>query len=78
MQIKQSTIDDILWLYYFKEAKEVDIIIVSDFSIGAYSKSRLQQILSEYVQVVKLSTRKAGATLDHMYLKKSFLEDYEI
>ena len=74
MQIKQSTTDDILWLYYFKKAKEVDIV-VTDFSIDTYSKSRLQQILSEYVQVVKLSTHKAGSTLDHKYLMKSFLED---
>ena len=65
------------YLYYFIEEKEVDII-VGDFNIDACSKSRLRQILSEYVQLVGFPTHIAGSTLDHVYVKKSFLEDYKV
>ena len=65
------------YLYYFIEAKEVDII-VGDFNIDACSKSRLPQILSEYAQLVEFPTHIAGSTLDHVYVKKSFLEDYKV
>ena len=65
------------YLYYFIEAKDVDII-VGDFNMDACSKSRLSQILSEYVQLVKFSTHIAGSTLAHVYVKKSFLECYEV
>ena len=50
------------YLYYFIEAKDVDII-VGDFNMDACSKSRLSQILSEHVQLVKFSTHIAGSTL---------------
>ena len=65
------------YLYYFIEAKKVDVI-VCDCNIDACSKSRLPQILSEYVQLVEFSTHTAGSTFDHVYVKKSFLEDYEV
>ena len=65
------------YLYCFKEAKEVDII-VGDFNIDACSKSRLPQILSEYVLLVEFPAPIAGSTLDHVYVKKSFLEDYKV
>ena len=39
------------YLYYFIEAKEMDII-VGGFNIEACSKSRFPQILSEYVHLV--------------------------
>ena len=65
------------YLYYFIEAEEVDII-VGDFNFDACSKSRLLQILSEYVQLVEFPTHIAGSTLDHVYVKKSLLEDYEV
>ena len=64
------------YLYYFVEAKEVDIV-VGDFNIDACSKSRLPQILSEYAQLIEFPTHIAGLTLDHAYVKKSFLEDYK-
>ena len=51
-------------------------IVVGDFNIDACRKSRLPQILSEYVQLVEFPTHIAGSTLDHVYAKKSFLEDY--
>ena len=51
-------------------------IVVSDFNIDACRKSRLPQILSEYVQLVEFPTHIAGSTLDHVYAKKSFLKDY--
>ena len=63
------------YLYYFIEAK-VDII-VGNFNIDACSKSRLSQILSEYIQLVEFPTHRAGSTLDHVYLKKSCLEGYK-
>ena len=44
------------YLYYFTEAKDVDIV-VGDFNIDAYSKSRLSQILSEYIQLVEFPTQ---------------------
>ena len=44
------------YLYYFIEAKDVDIV-VGDFNIDAYSKSRLSQILSEYIQLVEFPTQ---------------------
>ena len=65
------------YLYYFIEAKEVDII-VGDFNIDACSKSRLPQILSEYVELTEFTTHIAGTSLDHVYVKKSFLEDYKV
>ena len=65
------------YLYYFIEAKEVDVI-VSDFNIDACSKSRLPQILSEYVELTEFTTHIAGTSLDHVYVKKSFLEDYKV
>ena len=65
------------YLYYFIEAKEVDII-VGDFNIDACSESGLPQILSEYVQLVEFPTHIRGSTLDHVYVKKSFLEDYKV
>ena len=65
------------YLYYFVEAKDVDII-VGDFNIDACSKSRLSQILSEYVQLIEFPTHKAGSTLDHASVKKSFLEGYKV
>ena len=43
------------YLYYFTEAKEVDII-VCDFNIDTCSKSRLSQILSKYIQLVEFPT----------------------
>ena len=64
------------YLYHFIEAKEVDTM-VDDFNIDACSKSRLPQILSEYVQLIEFPTHIAGLTLDHVYVKKSFLEDYK-
>ena len=64
------------YLYYFIEAKEVDIM-VGDFNIDACSKSRLPQILLEYVELIEFPTHIAGLTLDHVYVKKSFLEDYK-
>ena len=65
------------YLYYFIEAKEVDVI-VGDFNIYACGKSRLPQLLSEYVQLVEFPTHIARSTLDHMYLNKSLLEDYKV
>ena len=65
------------FLYYFIEAKDVDII-VGDFNIDACSKSRLSQILSEYVQLVEFPTHIAGSTLNYVYVKKSFLEGYKV
>ena len=65
------------YLYYFIEAKEVDIID-GDFNFDACSKSRLPQILSEYVQLVEVPTHRAESTLGHVHVKKSFLEDYEV
>ena len=59
------------------EAKDVDII-VGDFNIDACSKSRLYQILLEYIQLIEFPTHIAGSTLDHVYVKNSFLEGYEI
>ena len=53
-------------------------IIVGDFNINANSKSRLPQILSEYVQLVEFGTDIAGSTLNHVYVKKSFLEGYGV
>ena len=46
------------FLYYFIEAKDVDVIVV-DFNIDACSKSRLSQILSGYVQLVEFPTHIA-------------------
>ena len=40
------------YLHYFIKVKEVDII-VGDFDTDACSKSRLPQILSEYVKRVE-------------------------
>ena len=65
------------YIHYFIEAKKVDIA-VGDFNIDACSKSRLPQILSEYVQVVEFPTHIAGSTLDHVYVRKSFLEDHVV
>ena len=65
------------YLYNFTEAKKMDII-VGDFNIEACSKSRLPQILSEFVYLVELPTHIAGSTLDHVYVKKWFLEGYEV
>ena len=65
------------YLYYFIEAKDVDIV-VGDFNIDAYSKSRLSQILSEYVQLVEFPIQIAGSIVDHVYVKKSFWEGYEV
>ena len=48
------------------------------FNIGACSKSRLLQILSEYVQLVEIPTHIAGSTLEYVYVRKTFLEDYEV
>ena len=53
-------------------------VIVSDFNIDACGKSRLPQLLSEYVQLVEFTTHIAGSTLDHVYVKKSLLEDYKV
>ena len=50
-------------------------VIVSDFNIDACGKSRLPQLLSEYVQLVEFTTHIAGSTLDQVYVKKSLLED---
>ena len=65
------------YLYCFIEANKVDII-VGDFNVDACSKSRLLEILSEYVQLVEFPTHIAGSTLDHVYVKKSLLEDFEV
>ena len=65
------------FLIYFIEVKDVDII-VGDFNIDAWSKSRLSQISSEYVQPVEFPTHIAGSTLNHVYVKKSFLEGYKV
>ena len=65
------------YLYYFIEAKEVDII-VGDLNIDACSKSKLPQILSKYVQLVEFLTHIAVSTLNHVYVKESFLEDYKV
>ena len=65
------------YLYYLAEAKEV-VFVVDHFNIDACSKSRLQQILSEYIQLVEFPTHIAGSTLCHVYVKKSFFEDYEV
>ena len=65
------------FLYYFIETKDVDII-VGDFNTDACSKSRLSQILSQNVQLVEFLTHIAGSTLDHVYVKRSFLEGYEV
>ena len=53
-------------------------ITVGDFNIDACSKSRLSQMLSEYVQLVDFPTHVAGSTLDHLYVEKSFLVGYEV
>ena len=65
------------YLYYFTEAKEVDIT-VGNFNADACNKSRLPQIISEYIQLVEFQSHIAGSTLDHVYVKKSLLEDYEV
>ena len=44
------------YLYYFIKVKDVDIA-VGGFNIDTYSKSRLSQILSEYVQLVEFPTQ---------------------
>ena len=65
------------YLYYFIKPKEVDIII-DDFNIDAGSKSRLPQILSEYVQLVEFSAHTAGSRLGHVHVKKSFFKSYDV
>ena len=67
------------YLYYFIEVKEVDII-VRDFSFDRCRKARLPQMLSEYVQQTsqEFPIHILGSTLDHVYVKELFLEDYEV
>lgn len=59
------------YLYHFIETKEVDII-VGDFNTDACSKSRLPQILSEYVQLIEFLTHIARSNI------RPVLKDYEV
>ena len=53
-------------------------IFVGDFNIDVCSKSRFPKILLKYIQLIEFPTYMAGSILDHAYVKKSFLEDYEV
>ena len=65
-------------LGYLIESKDLDIIL-GDFNIGELRKTeRLQNILSQFTQLVKQPTHIGGACLDHIYIKSSFLETYNI
>ena len=53
-------------------------MIAIDSPESVSSAANQPQILSEYVQLVELPIHVAGSTLDHVYVKKSLLEDYEV
>ena len=63
------------YLYYFREAKEVDII-VGDFNIDANPDCyKHYHNMSNWLN---FQHTLSGSILDHVYVKKSFLEDYKV
>ena len=56
-------------------------IVLGDFNINAQDHARanaLSQIFVGYRQIVQDPTHLAGATLDHVYLKNNFIEQFTL
>ena len=56
-------------------------IVVGDFNINALDllqSNRLQQVFHGYKQIVQKPTHLAGATLDHVYLRNDFMEQFDL
>ena len=56
-------------------------IVVGDFNINAQDLSqvnRLLQVFHQYEQIVQSPTHLAGATLDHVYVRNEFMEQFNL
>ena len=56
-------------------------LILGDFNINAQDQDQsntLQQALQDYQQIVKEPTHLGGGVLDHIYVRKSFLNDFKM
>ena len=62
-------------LQYFSIWMDVDII-VGDFNMPP--NLRLEEVLSEYCQIVSHPTHLGGAILDHVYVKRTLYEIYNV
>ena len=52
-------------------------ILLGDFNID-YKNLNCEQIMSIYEQIVRQPTHLGGATIDHVYVKKSLLEEFHV
>ena len=62
-------------IHYLSTANDIDFIM-GDFNLKP--NEQLDQVLSEYKQLVTESTHIGGSILDHIYVKKSFLSKYNV
>ena len=55
-------------------------VILGDFNINAQdpAQDNLLQIFQNYQQIVQEPTHLGGATLDHIYLRKNFVKDFNL
>ena len=56
-------------------------IVLGDFNLNAQDQAQtntLSQILLNYRQLVKEPTHLAGATLDHVYIRKNYIEKFNL
>ena len=54
-------------------------IILGDFNINALEKNtQIFQILSNYIQVVTEPTQISGALLDHVFIRKQIMQDFDV
>ena len=62
------------------QSEEIHIVL-GDFNINAQDQARanaLSQVFLNYRQIVHFPTHLAGATLDHVYLRNNFVEQYNL
>ena len=66
------------YLRYFIERSTAHFVI-GDFNVDGFTDNvQLQNIFSEYTQVVKEPTHLSGSLLDHIYVRNTVLQEFYI
>ena len=66
-------------IQHFLSMAENDIdVILGDFNINAFTTNNLSDLLCEYVQIVQEPTHISGSLIDHVYVKQSLFDSYDI
>ena len=64
-------------LNYFVQAMSIDFI-AGDFNIDGYQETQIKNILIGYSQLVEEPTHIGGSLLDHVYVRNTILQEFDV